>query len=660
MNDKKEITNMGNNDLARFKARKQELIEVIQRLRKVAADLGDTAAVTAMDALAAKVDRDVFKVVFLGQFRRGKSTVINSELGREVLPAFAVPTTEIPIEVRYGEEPYAVLHPRDGGAQVRIPVEQLAAHVVIDNEQPERKSRFERCEVYYPLPLCENGVELVDTAGTDDDEERERVTFEYLTQADACVYVLDCTQPMGINERDFLVDRLLPLGQEDMFFVYNRINLVPEEERDRVIEVATARVTRISADGRPLRVKPERIFFLDAKGALDGCTAADPQAVAVSGLPEFDRALRTFLAQERGRAKLLGPARELRYKVQDARRMVADRQAMYHQSLEELEANYEAAQPQLELLEQQRRTIAGSLAMQITAIEQDVEAAARSLFATLAEECPQFTLQAELEHKLGANPLTHKQQVEAVVEELAEVVDQWIKDRAFTWTQDTLAPLLEESTAKLHEGVSTDLEHFLDTAHKVMDTVSGNRKLSMDDGAGPPLERVLAGLGGTVLLDPGLGAIGARFGAGEMVRAVFPQLAVLVIGLMVGLGPLGIMAALTATALLLFPGRLERMTNKVREKVGEEIADGIRSQAPDTAREIACGVGERLRALADAVDTGLEARAASVRQQIEAALHDKRVGQKTIDEQQKLMLRLAQTLNEIEAARSGLEDAVRG
>ena len=50
------------------------------------------------------------KILFAGQFKTGKSTLINAMLGQEVLPADVMPCTAVITEIEYAENPRAVLH----------------------------------------------------------------------------------------------------------------------------------------------------------------------------------------------------------------------------------------------------------------------------------------------------------------------------------------------------------------------------------------------------------------------------------------------------------------------------------------------------------------------------------------------------------------------
>src|SRR5215471_17491777 len=84
------------------------------------------------------VRQDTFKVLVLGEFKTGKSTFINALLGEAVLPSYAVPTTAIINEIKWGEERRALLHFRSEEKEpLDIPVDQLEDYVVIKSSEDE-------------------------------------------------------------------------------------------------------------------------------------------------------------------------------------------------------------------------------------------------------------------------------------------------------------------------------------------------------------------------------------------------------------------------------------------------------------------------------------------------------------------------------------------
>ena len=81
--------------LVRYKQIRQELISCIERLSSVSSSRGDDKILQNLQEISEKLAGNRFNHVVLGQFKRGKSTFINSLLGDKVLPTAVVPLTSI-------------------------------------------------------------------------------------------------------------------------------------------------------------------------------------------------------------------------------------------------------------------------------------------------------------------------------------------------------------------------------------------------------------------------------------------------------------------------------------------------------------------------------------------------------------------------------------
>ncbi|MGA8770596.1 MAG: dynamin family protein, partial [Rhodomicrobium sp.] len=69
-----------------------------------------------LDALQARIDEGLLRVAVLGQFKRGKSTLLNALLGAPLLPSGVIPVTAIPTFIRAGAEAKARISFLDGKA----------------------------------------------------------------------------------------------------------------------------------------------------------------------------------------------------------------------------------------------------------------------------------------------------------------------------------------------------------------------------------------------------------------------------------------------------------------------------------------------------------------------------------------------------------------
>ncbi len=93
-----------------FLRRRNILSNLLERQLTILSSLKLTALESKLQKIYQAVLTDTFKVLVIGEFKRGKSTFINAMLGQKVLPAYATPTTAIISEVKWGAEPKALLH----------------------------------------------------------------------------------------------------------------------------------------------------------------------------------------------------------------------------------------------------------------------------------------------------------------------------------------------------------------------------------------------------------------------------------------------------------------------------------------------------------------------------------------------------------------------
>jgi GTP-binding protein EngB required for normal cell division len=186
---------------------------------------GEDALVTALNSLAAlaterdreqiralldRLDAARLRVLVAGEAKRGKSTLINALLGRDVLPSGVTPLTAVATTVRYGEDSRVEVVFRDGHEE-KHPLTALADFVT-EKRNPRNERMVAGVTVYLDAPVLAGGVELVDTPGTGSvfgwDTE---AAHEALRTMDTAVFVLTADPPVSASERD-LLDRVAELS----------------------------------------------------------------------------------------------------------------------------------------------------------------------------------------------------------------------------------------------------------------------------------------------------------------------------------------------------------------------------------------------------------------------------------------------------------------
>ena len=241
-------------------------------------------------ALRAKLADHAFNLVVAGEFKRGKSTVINALVGANLLPTGVVPLTSVVTLLRYGETPGTTVV-FETGATRAVQLDTLADYVT-ERGNPKNAKGVREVAVTFPAQWLNGGIRLVDTPGIGSAHRHNtEVTYQYLPQADAVIFVASVEQPVSSIELDFLADIRRYAGK--VFCLLNKTDYLNEAELAESVAFATQALRE--ALGAPVPVFP-----VSARLALRGRTENDPELFARSRFAEFDAAVRHFLLEEGG------------------------------------------------------------------------------------------------------------------------------------------------------------------------------------------------------------------------------------------------------------------------------------------------------------------------------------------------------------------------
>lgn len=221
------------------------------------AALAEEAAVPTVSTeareLADRLGEGRFYVACVGQFKRGKSTLINALLGTSILPTGVVPVTAVPTVLRHGRLAARV---RFAGGWREVDPGDLADYVS-EERNPGNRLGVLGVEVGMPSPLLEGGLCLVDTPGLGSAiEPNTAATREFLPHIDAAVAVLGADPPISGEELAFLAQAAERV--ETLIVVLNKADRIPAAERRE----AAAFTTRMLAER--LGRAPARIFEVSA------------------------------------------------------------------------------------------------------------------------------------------------------------------------------------------------------------------------------------------------------------------------------------------------------------------------------------------------------------------------------------------------------------
>jgi GTP-binding protein EngB required for normal cell division len=261
--------------------------------------LVDPAQAPAVAELARRLELQRFRVLVVGEAKRGKSTLINAMLRREVLPVGVVPVTAVTTTVMLGA-PERVVVEYVGGASRDEPLEGLAG-VVSERGNKGNRLGVERVTVLLDDPLVRDGLELVDTPGAGSVYAHSAEAEEALAAMDAAVFVLTADPPLSVSERDLLVR--VTQASVRTFLVLNKADRLNPDELQQVTEFV------VEATSEVLGGVPE-IFACSARQALEARLAGGDDLD--SGMSRFEALFHHYLRTEKARGLQLSLTRRAR------------------------------------------------------------------------------------------------------------------------------------------------------------------------------------------------------------------------------------------------------------------------------------------------------------------------------------------------------------
>jgi dynamin family protein len=185
-----------------------EAIQIVDVARKATEAYGRPDLTAKLARTRERLTDSSVRVLVVGEFKQGKSLLVNSLVSASVCPVDDDVATAVPTMVRHAAAPTAVLvrEPADGGEPKRteVPIGDLARHVS-ESGNPGNRQRLSYAEVGLPRTLLAGGLVLVDTPGVGGlGSAHGAATMAAIAGADAVVLVSDAAQEYTKPELDFL------------------------------------------------------------------------------------------------------------------------------------------------------------------------------------------------------------------------------------------------------------------------------------------------------------------------------------------------------------------------------------------------------------------------------------------------------------------------
>ncbi len=427
-------------------------LETISLLEQLAAKAAE-CELPPEPALANQRQRlieNAYRVLVVGEAKRGKSTFVNALLGRDLLPTDVDVATSQVFHITPSEHEAFRLRFEDGSAQeiTRDDLPRYGSQVVADTQgEPELNQVIRWIEVETPIRFLPPGVSLLDTPGLGAlYASHARITERFVEMADAFIFALDSGQPVTQSELDFIA-RILGVTRH-VFFIQTKI----DQHRREHWQALQRRNEEILAARFKDRLNDTRVWPISSANLRRAADAGQDEEVllTVSRYREMEAALQAFLFRVAGWSRIAETLVIAHDYHATTRQTLAARQAVltqesreqqeaYQQAVAERQAQYHAdwgerGRKRFELLDETRRILAIN----------------KQSFANLLQ--PGGELAAAQEEKISAvKTIEEANQLGAALadETLGALLARWRHVRQQTQAQCTelLVPLLEDAAA---------------------------------------------------------------------------------------------------------------------------------------------------------------------------------------------------------------------
>jgi len=332
------------------------------------------------DELLSALNADAIRLVVLGEFSRGKSSLVNALLGIELLPTSLEATTAINTFVRMlpadRSERFIRIHFQDGRSAEEVVWKDDATlerwGTELDEQHADVRKTIDYIEAFMDHPLLAKGLVLVDTPGLQAVmEHHEAITRKAIAEAHIALWVQNTTQLGGAaTEWEFLTDTLRNNFRKFITVIgwWDKV-LAPEDARDRrkpledrvkeKLDIIKQNFERHVEDQDELALltNPEHLIPVSAHWAMSG----DPDKQAQSGIDRLSRRIAEMLSSGEAIQQIYGkPLQQLSHIQRQLAESLTDelQQLDSDKTLEERARDLQMLEQDITSLRQEAETVA--------------------------------------------------------------------------------------------------------------------------------------------------------------------------------------------------------------------------------------------------------------------------------------------------------------
>ena len=624
-----------------------------------------------LNSRADRLERGELRLTAIGEVSRGKSTLLNACLGKEVFPVGPEAVTGGICQVVYGGN-FDEVTLIEKGASRTMPYADFCEFISLATDEqppidsvdpfplPARLESLDYAVLQSDAPLCEKGIQFVDTLGFNAGRKQELVTQRFLEATDALLIVLRTAPLVDANDVALINSHYYSGGKGvgNMFFAINDFGVSDEERRVLMEETAPTRMRNffLNAAGEfDQELFDQRVFLVNAKEALDAKVAgAGDDVLEQTGISTLERTLEHALiggelhriALDAALARTLLPAlAETRLSMQHQKHLmsrdIAELLPALHDAGHRVNELTQKVNDVQTTIERFGRQIARKAAAHFdTFTAHFVAPPGRFAKSPWHADWDSLEFNSLLSLKNVAHAAVAKGKRDELAYEMKTRLERYIDDRTQAWSNELLTHLQPDIDAMI-AATEEEVEEFTIQLAEIQQHVAGQQLsdefVDMDKRRGLKVAQML--LGGW-LLDPNQ-VIGPMLDAGWkpfIVRLVTDVIALILATFLASFfaGPFAwvvFFGTLMIEFILVHKGDRAFMMNRVRDKIGQQFTQVFAAKGPGIKAEIYTNLERQFTQLASQLQGTLSNELAAAKHNWDTAAEARREGQAKVDKE---------------------------
>ena len=314
-----------------------------------------------------------------------------------------------------------------------------------DQKNSVAESPYEKCIVSWPLELCKNGVEIIDSPGLNEAESREKTTLEYLGKADMVIHVLNCQQLAGKYDRDFIETAKI-YGFNNLVFACNRFDqLNTDEDREKLKEHAYKVLTSETTLGK------DGIYFISSFSALKSKKEKNESTLYSSGFAEFEDALGNLVIRDRAKIKILP---SLTWLSQEVNNFINQRLnpllLLLDKNYSEIQRKYEMEKPKLGELKKKIADIKDSVNEYSSHLRSMLDGWINEYVDNYIQRVPSIVSSASIDITMSSDEMSR---------EMQHHISSHFNKECAQWFKNSLLPKLKNESEIMQQSIVKNLNN---------------------------------------------------------------------------------------------------------------------------------------------------------------------------------------------------------